>query len=115
MVYLCGGGLSSIDASMHRRSSLAWLVAAVAAVVVPPPAAAQNDPPLAGVWTLNRSLSEMPPEIGFDVNWFPAPSGGGQTAGTPGGRGRRGSSGGRSRGGGGALSASRRGDRGGGP
>ena len=108
MVYLCGRVLSSIDA-MHRRFSLAWLVAAVAAVVVPPPAAAQNDPPLAGVWTLNRSLSEMPPEIGFDVNWFPAPSGGGQTAGTPGGRGRRGSSGGGSRGGGGPFSAPREG------
>jgi len=87
---------------MRRRFALAWLVAVLAAVLPPAAAAAQDASPLAGVWTLNRSLSEMPPEIGFDVNWFPAPSGGGgQSTGTPGGRGgRRSGGGGGTRGGG---------------
>ena len=93
MVYKRGRVLSSKNVGFGRRFALACLVSAVAAAA---PAAAQNGPPLGGVWTLNRSLSEMPPEIGFNVNWFPAPAGG-QNAGAPaggGGRGRRGSSGG---------------------
>ena len=88
---------------MRRRFALAWLVAVLAAVLPPAAATAQDASPLAGVWTLNRSLSEMPQEIGFDVNWFPAPSGGGggQSTGTPGGRGgRRSGGGGGTRGGG---------------
>ncbi len=68
---------------------------------------AQEVSPLAGVWTLNRSLSEMPREIGFNLNWLPPPSSGGQTAGpTGGGRGRRGSGGGGNAGAGGPFSAS---------
>ena len=106
MAYQRASVLSSIDIRMRRRFALASLVAVVAAVWPLAPAAAQNEPPLAGVWSLNRSLSEMPPEIGFDVNWFPAPSsggGGGQSSGTPGGRGGRRSGGGSgARGGGGA-------------
>jgi len=65
-------------------------------VLLAGPANAQTSgSPLGGVWTLNRALSEMPPEMGFDVNWFPSPAGG-QTTGSSGagGRGRRGSSGG---------------------
>jgi len=52
--------------------------------------------PIAGVWTLNRSLSDMPREIGFTAAWA-VPPGGRQTGGSGGGgggRGRRGSSGG---------------------
>src|SRR5262245_9761958 len=46
---------------------------------------------LAGAWTLNRSLSELPKEMGFSVNWMPVPSSGGQAAAPNGGaRGRRG-------------------------
>lgn len=54
--------------------------------------AAQPDSPIAGAWTLNRSLSEMPREIGF--NMFPAPTADGRSGSTSGGRGRRGSTGG---------------------
>jgi hypothetical protein len=59
----------------------------------------QESSPLGGVWTLNRALSEMPREIGFNVDWMPPPDGGRDrgTGGTN--RGRR--SGG---GGGGATS-----------
>jgi hypothetical protein len=47
---------------------------------------------LAGVWTLNRSLSEFPRDIGFNVSWMPTSRGDGQNAGSnAGGRGRRGS------------------------
>jgi hypothetical protein len=55
---------------------------------------AQPASPLGGVWSLNRSLSDLPREIGFNVNW--AASGGGSQSGgsTGGGRGRRGGSGG---------------------
>jgi hypothetical protein len=70
------------------------LAAAAALALLPDSAGAQAASPLAGAWTLNRSLSEMPREIGFDVNWFPPPATerGGATSG--GGRGgRRGSAG----------------------
>jgi len=81
---------------------LGGLVAAAVALALPAAADAQTDSSLGGIWTLNRSLSEMPAEIGFDVNWFPSPAGSGQTSGSTGGgggRGRRGStSGGGSRG-----------------
>jgi len=52
---------------------------------------AQDASPIAGAWTLNRSLSQMPREIGFNPAWFPPPPSGGSTSG---GRGRRGSRGG---------------------
>jgi hypothetical protein len=45
----------------------AVLVAAASGISVP--AAAQSAGPLGGVWTLNRSLSEFPKEIGFNVDW----------------------------------------------
>ena len=65
----------------------------VAASFVSTPTAGQSTSPLAGVWTLNRSLSEFPKEIGFNVDWIvpdpndPAAAGGG-------GRGRKASGGG---------------------
>src|SRR4051794_32383573 len=67
-------------------------IAAIAAACAAAPAAAQQPAPLAGVWSLNKALSDMPKEIGFNVDWMPAPERGGQESG--GGRGRRGSSGG---------------------
>jgi hypothetical protein len=78
---------------MKRAFVLFCLIAAV------PLASGQNASPLDGVWTLSRSLSDMPREIGFNVNWLPAPGGAGQSGGSGGGtsgggRGRRGSSGG---------------------
>jgi len=76
---------------MGRRLATLCALAALLIPLAPAPSAAQTASPLGGVWTLNRSLSEMPPEIGFDVNWFPTPSGGGQSSERPGGRGRRGS------------------------
>ena len=88
-----------------RRTLL--LVCLAARLFLPAPVDAQEVSPLAGVWTLNRSLSEMPREIGFNLNWLPSPSSGGQTAGSPGGgRGRRGSGGGGKVGAGGPFSAS---------
>jgi hypothetical protein len=64
---------------------------------------AQAPSPLGGVWSLNRALSTVPREMGF--NLAPAPGGdGGSTSGSGGssggGRGRRGSGGGGSRSGG---------------
>jgi hypothetical protein len=82
---------------MGRFIALAcYATAAAAGVLVPYPVRAQDAPPLAGVWTINRSLSELPREIGFNINWVPSSSGGGQSAGSTGGggRGRRGSGGG---------------------
>src|SRR5262249_22045910 len=71
---------------------------AVRLVLTPAPAAAPAASPVDGAWMLNRGLSEMPREIGFNVNWFPTPSAdgrGGTTSSGGGGRGgRRGSTGG---------------------
>jgi hypothetical protein len=61
--------------------------------VLPAPAHAQNASPLNGLWTLNRSLSEFPREMGFNVDWIDRTGADGQNAGSNvGGRGRRGSS-----------------------
>jgi hypothetical protein len=80
---------------MKRSFALVCLLAAAIGVLLPLPADAQNLSPLAGVWTLNRSLSESPPEIGFNVNWIPSSARGGENPGSSGGgRGRRGSGGG---------------------
>ena len=77
-----------------------FLDAATAGGLLPDPARAQNASLLAGVWTLNRSLSEFPPEIGFNPAWMTTPTGDGRSAGsTGGGRGRRGSGGGGGNGG----------------
>jgi hypothetical protein len=69
------------------------VTAAGAAAMRPSLAHAQADSPLAGVWTLNRSLSEFRSDIGFNVNWVPTPGSDGQSS-SAGGRGRRGSTGG---------------------
>ena len=80
---------------MGRSLSLvAFMTAAAAGGLLPVPVRAQ-DAPLAGVWTINRSLSESPADIGFNPSWMSTPRGDGQSAGSSaGGRGRRGSSGG---------------------
>lgn len=81
--------------AMRRFFGFAGLAAlAAAGMCLPAPADAQGVSPLGGVWTLNRSLSEWPPEIGFNVNFIPAP-GDSQGSGSSGGsRGRRGGGGG---------------------
>ena len=71
-----------------------FVTAAVASILLSAPARTQPASSLAGVWTLNRSLSEFPREIGFNVDWISTPRGGGQRAGANGGRGGRGSTGG---------------------
>lgn len=72
------------------------LFAAVAAALLPAPAHAQQAAPLGGVWSLNRSLSEFPADIGFNPAWMTAATreGGPGTGSSSTGRGRRGSSGG---------------------
>src|ERR1700730_8459097 len=74
---------------------VALLIGAALGGLLANPARAQNASPLAGVWALNRSLSELPPEIGFNPARMTTPTGDSQSAGsTGGGRGRRGSAGG---------------------
>ena len=53
-----------------RRSFVlvALLTAAAAGGLRPDPARAQSASPLAGVWTLNRSLSEFPPDMGWETH-----------------------------------------------
>ena len=71
----------------------------------------QNTSPLSGVWTLNRPLSELSKEIGFNIDLGPATAGDSQPAGASGGgggRGRRGSTGGSTRAGGGSPFSGRR-------
>jgi hypothetical protein len=82
----------SLD-DMKRSFTLAALLAAAAAGgLLPAPARAQNPSPLAGIWTLNRSMSELPRDIGFNPAWMTASGDGQTTGGAGGGRGRRGSS-----------------------
>ena len=80
---------------------LRWLGAVALALPLlwfsSPSARGQAPSQIAGPWSLNRSASEMPPEIGFNVNWFPQTEagGGGSSGGSRGGR-RGGGSGGTS-------------------
>ena len=89
---------------MQRTAILVCAIAAAAICVLRPVRSqAQAPSPLGGVWSLNRALSTVPREMGF--NLAPAPGGdGGSTSGSGGssggGRGRRGSGGGGSRSGG---------------
>jgi len=80
---------------MKRSFVLVWFVmTAATGGLVPAPARAQPGSPMAGIWTLNRSLSEFPSQIGFNANWWPASTADGQSTGSSGGgRGRRGSTG----------------------
>ena len=84
---------------MARSLALHSLILTAAAALVPAPARAQAATPLAGVWTLNRSLSEFPRDIGFNVDWLPSSAAGdsdsGGSSGGRGGRGGRSSGGGR--------------------
>jgi hypothetical protein len=53
--------------------SFTLIALAIAAAGFPPaPALAQAPSPLAGVWSLNRSLSEFPTDIGFNPAWMTA-------------------------------------------
>src|SRR5437868_5632442 len=62
------GKCASVD-DMGRMFLRVGAVLVAAASGVSPVAAAQTPSPLGGVWTLNRSLSEFPKEIGFNVDW----------------------------------------------
>ena len=98
------GACATFDQShMTRSFLLACCAMATALFGLPDGAHAQAASPLGGIWTLNRSVSEFPAEIGFNPAWMnPATAGGdGQPASSGGGRGRRGASGG---GGGGSRS-----------
>jgi hypothetical protein len=97
MDYQRGGVLPWIE--MRRFSGFACTAVLAAAVWLSAPVAQQTSP-LAGVWSLDRALSEMPAELGFNVNWLPSTGGGGQTAGSGGRSGGR-----RSGGGGGRTNA----------
>jgi hypothetical protein len=78
---------------MRARFAVVCAVSVALGWCVPSRAGAQATSPLGGIWTLNRSLSEFPREIGFDVIGAAA-AGDGQASGSTGGRGRRGSGGG---------------------
>jgi hypothetical protein len=90
---------SAVSAIATPALPLAWIVLAAAAAVGL--ARAQDKTPLAGVWTLNRTASELPREMGFNPDWIAGAgadrgggSGSGNAGGGGGGRGRRGSGGG---------------------
>src|SRR3954469_686405 len=88
---------------MGRTFSGVGATLLIAASCISTPAAGQSPSPLAGVWTLNRSLSEFPKEIGFNVDWIVTDPADPAAAGGSGGRGRQ-----KSGGGGGRSSAPRR-------
>ena len=75
---------------------VSFVSAAAGAALLPSPARAQQAAPLGGVWSLNRSLSEFPADIGFNPAWMTGATheGGPGTGSNSAGRGRRGSSGG---------------------
>jgi hypothetical protein len=80
---------------MKRTFVLAAVLTVGAASVAPFRARAQSESPLAGLWTLNRSLSEFRTDVGFTPDWISAPPGDSQKGSSSGGgRGRRGSTGG---------------------
>src|SRR5262245_25758271 len=61
--------------------------------VSPPPLAAQNLSDFAGVWTLNKQLSQFPSELGFSADFLGPTAPGGNPPGARGGRGRGGGGG----------------------
>jgi hypothetical protein len=75
-----------------------FVTTAAACVLFPASVSAQSASQIAGVWTLNRSLSEFPREIGFNVDWISTSGGDSQDTGNVGHGGRRGSTGGGNRG-----------------
>jgi hypothetical protein len=71
----------------------ACLVCLAVACLGPVAGTGQPASPLAGVWTLNRTLSQFPKEFGFTLRGLPPPGGDnedGTSGGGGGGRGRRG-------------------------
>lgn len=83
---------------MKRRRSLVTVAVTtllLAGALLPAPSHAQAPSPLGGIWTLDRSASEFPSDIGFNPAWMRAASGDAQSPASGGGRGRRGSGGGR--------------------
>jgi hypothetical protein len=74
---------------MARSLVLVCLLLAAAAAAGTTQAAAQSASPIAGVWTLNRSLSEFPKEIGFTLHGLPPPDSDGAGAPASSGRGGR--------------------------
>src|SRR5262245_7739243 len=75
-----------------RLTRTFWVTATSATVLLSVLLAGQGASPVSGTWTLDRSLSEMPREMGFRLNWRPATDGGSPSSGSSGGgRGRRGS------------------------
>lgn len=81
---------------MPRSWLVAVLVLPMAVGAVHPAPASAQDVPLAGRWSLNRELSQLPREVGFNADWMATPGAGGDsTAG--GGRAQGGASGGSGR------------------
>ena len=82
---------------MKRIGAIVTGCLALAAAAMQP-ARAQPASGLSGVWTLNRAVSEFPPDIGFNPAWMTAPLAGAQggdsnRGGRGGGRGGRGGGG----------------------
>lgn len=77
------------------RLSFALVTSMVAAAALGAAPRPQDAPGIGGVWTLNRTTSELPRDIGFNPSWLPAAAAEGAGSGSTGrGRGGRGSSGG---------------------
>jgi len=84
---------------MTRSFALAVAAAAAVGCILDAQTPATAAFPLGGVWSLNRTSSELPRDIGFNPAWMAAASketqsagSGGNSTGGSGGRGRRGSS-----------------------
>jgi hypothetical protein len=80
---------------MARSSQAAILVVAVVVgIPLSAPAQVQDKSDFAGRWTINRELSQFPPEIGFGLSWTSARGSGVDSTGGGGGRRRSGGGGG---------------------
>ena len=77
---------------MVRRFTVVCVVSVALGWCVSSRTSAQATSPLGGIWSLNKSLSEFPKEIGFDIVLPNVGDSQGQGAAPSGGRGRRGSS-----------------------
>src|ERR1044071_819615 len=84
---------------MRHAWAMVALALAIAAVATERSAAQTLQ--FAGRWTLNRDLSQLPKEVGFNADWFPTNPGG--TTSAPGGGGGGRGGGGRGRRGGGST------------
>jgi hypothetical protein len=77
---------------MSRRLAFICAISVALGWSLPSRTHAQATSPFGGIWSLNRSLSEFPKEIGFDIVLPNGGDSGSQTAAPAGGRGGRGSS-----------------------